>query len=35
MLGELYLDISKDDPRFMMLYRTLMSWNSATSRVEL
>ena len=35
MLGELYLDVSKDDPRFMMMYRTLMNWNGTTSRVEL
>ena len=35
MLGELYPDVSKDDPRFMMMYRTLMNWNGTTSRVEL
>ena len=35
MLGELYLDVSKDDPRFMMMYRTLMNWSGSTSRVEL
>ncbi len=35
MLGELYLNVSKDDPGFMMMYRTLMNWNGATSRVEL
>lgn len=35
MLGELYLGVSADDPRFMMMYRTLMSWTSSTARVEL
>jgi hypothetical protein len=35
LLGELYLDVSKDDPRFMMMYRTLMHWSGSTSRVEL
>jgi hypothetical protein len=35
MLGELYLDVSKDDPRFMTMYRTLMNWSGSTSRVEL
>ena len=35
MLGELYLDVSKDDPGFMMMYRTLMNWDGGTSRVEL
>lgn len=35
ILGELYLDVSKDDPRFMMMYRTLMNWSGSTSRVEL
>jgi len=35
MLGELYLDLSKDDPRFMVMYRTLMNWSGDTSRVEL
>ncbi len=35
MLGELYLNVSKDDPGFMMMYRTLMNWSGATSRVEL
>ena len=35
ILGELYLDVSAGDGRFMMLYRTLMNWNGKTSRVEL
>ncbi|HTY60602.1 MAG TPA: hypothetical protein VMF59_17385 [Bacteroidota bacterium] len=35
MLGELYLHVSKDDPLFMMMYRTLMNWSGSTSRVEL
>ena len=35
MLGELYLNVSKEDPRFMMMYRTLMNWSGSTSRVEL
>jgi hypothetical protein len=35
ILGELYLSISKDDPRFMIMYRTLMNWSGSTSRVEL
>ena len=35
MLGELYLNVSKEDPTFMMMYRTLMNWNGCTSRVEL
>jgi hypothetical protein len=35
MLGELYLNASKDDPGFMMMYRTLMNWSGGTSRVEL
>src|SRR3974377_1260146 len=33
-LGELYVDVSRDDPRFMMMYRTLMNWSASTSRVE-
>lgn len=35
VLGDLYLNVSKDDPRFMMLYRTLMNWSGSTSHVEL
>jgi hypothetical protein len=35
MLGELYLQGTQDDPRFMMMYRTLMNWTGSTSRVEL
>jgi hypothetical protein len=35
MLGELYLDVAKDDPRFMMMYSTLMNWTPATAAVEL
>ncbi len=35
MLGELYLNVQKDDPGFMMMYRTLMNWSGPTSRVEL
>jgi hypothetical protein len=35
LLGELFLNVSKDDQDFMMMYRTLMSWSGATSRVEL
>jgi hypothetical protein len=35
MLGELYINISNDDPRFMHMYRTLMNWSGDTSRVEL
>jgi hypothetical protein len=35
LLGELYLDASKNDPRFMLMYRTLMNWSGMTSRVEL
>ncbi|HMK39120.1 MAG TPA: hypothetical protein VK569_07245 [Bacteroidota bacterium] len=35
MLGELYMHVSKDDPMFMMMYRTLMNWSGSTSRVEL
>ncbi len=35
MLGELYLDLSKDDPKFMMMYQTLMNWSGSTALVEL
>jgi hypothetical protein len=35
VLGELYLGVDRDDPNFMLLYRTLMSWSGSTSRVEL
>src|SRR5512135_692179 len=35
MLGELYLNVSKDDQDFMMMYQTLMNWSGATSGVEL
>jgi hypothetical protein len=35
MLGELYLEPSNDDPRFFLMYRTLMNWSGSTSRVEL
>ena len=35
MLGELFLNVSTDDPDFMMMYRTLMNWSGSTSRVEL
>jgi hypothetical protein len=35
MLGELFLNVSKDGPDFMMMYRTLMNWSGSTSRVEL
>lgn len=35
MLGELYLTVAAEDPRFMSMYRTLMNWTGGTSRVEL
>ena len=35
MLGELYLGVPEGDPRFMMMYRTLMSWTGSTSQVEI
>ena len=35
MLGELYLGCPPGDTRFMMMYRTLMSWTGSTSRVEI
>jgi hypothetical protein len=35
ILGELFLNVSKDDPDFMIMYRTLMNWSGSTSRVEL
>jgi hypothetical protein len=35
ILGELYLNVSKDDRQFTMMYQTLMNWSGNTSRVEL
>lgn len=35
MLGELYLGVPPGDPRFMMMYRVLMSWTGSTSQVEI
>ena len=35
MPGERFLNVWKDDPDFMMMYRTLMNWSGSTSRIEL